>query len=164
MSQQRAPSVRPPQGPVGWLLSLAGRVMGLVLGALLLRVVLELLGLYFWWSQDGCRHVFQVMRQDQAELVSALRPHPQGKEIVALLEYGYTRLPNISQRFDSQLIQHDLYSDELYAAPDMAGGDAAPVLSLCAHWTGGRSGAAGSKTVWHRAGVCIYPSARHPVR
>ncbi|EQC2932910.1 DUF4400 domain-containing protein [Salmonella bongori] len=108
MSQQRAPSVRPPQGPVGWLLSLAGRVMGLVLGALLLRVVLELLGLYFWWSQDGCRHVFQVMRQEQAELVSALRPHPLGKEIVALLEYGYTHLPNISQQFAAQLIQQTI--------------------------------------------------------
>lgn len=108
MSQQRAPSVRPPQGAVGCLLSLAGRVMGLVLGALLLRVVLELLGLYFWWPQEGSRHVFQVMRQEQAELVSALRPHPLGKEIVALLEYGYTHLPNISQRFAARLIQQTI--------------------------------------------------------
>ena len=108
MSQQRALSVRPPQGPVGWLLSLAGRVMGLVLGALLLRVALELLGLYFWWPQDGCRHVSQVMRQEQAELVSALRPHPLGQEIVALLEYGYTHIPNISQRFAARLIQQTI--------------------------------------------------------
>lgn len=108
MSEQRPLPSCPPQGPVGWLLSLAGRLIGLVIGALVLRVVLELAGLYFWWPQEGSRHVFQVMRQEQAELVSSLRPHPLGKEIVALLEYGYTHIPNISQRFAARLIQQTI--------------------------------------------------------
>ncbi|HCA3406621.1 TPA: DUF4400 domain-containing protein [Salmonella enterica subsp. salamae serovar 35:g,m,s,t:-] len=94
MSQQRAPSVRPPQGAVGGLLSLAGRVMGLVVGALLLRVVLELLGLYFWWPQEGSRHVFQVMVQEFAELTRDLRRHPLRNEALVCLEYGRTRLVN----------------------------------------------------------------------
>lgn len=38
MSEQRTPPSRLPQGPIGWLLSL----IGLVIGALVLRVVLEL--------------------------------------------------------------------------------------------------------------------------
>ncbi|HCT4795780.1 TPA: DUF4400 domain-containing protein [Enterobacter hormaechei] len=92
MSEQRTPPSRPAQGPVGWLLSLAGRLIGLVIGALVLRVVLELVGLYFWWPQEGSRHVFQVMRQEQAELVSALQPHPLGNEILVLLEKGTTRV------------------------------------------------------------------------
>lgn len=86
MSEQRSPPSRPPQGPVGWLLSLAGRIIGLVIGALVLRVVMELIGLYFWWPQEESWHVFQVMRQEQAELVIALQPHPQGDKIVMLLE------------------------------------------------------------------------------
>ncbi|ELV3390498.1 DUF4400 domain-containing protein [Enterobacter hormaechei] len=86
MSEQRSPPSRPPQGPVGWLLSLAGRIIGLVIGALVLRVVMELVGLYFWWPQEESWHVFQVMRQEQAELVIALQPHPQGDKIVMLLE------------------------------------------------------------------------------
>lgn len=86
MSEQRSPPSRPPQGPVGWLLSLAGRLIGLVIGALVLRVVLELAGLYFWWPQEGSGHVFQVMRQEKAELVSALQPHPLRNEMVMLLE------------------------------------------------------------------------------
>ncbi|PWS07545.1 DUF4400 domain-containing protein [Enterobacter sp. HPCN14] len=90
MSEQRAPPSPPPQGPIGWLLSLAGRIIGLVIGALVLRVVLELVGLYFWWPQEGSRHVFQVMRQEQAELVSALQPHPLRNEMVMLLENGTT--------------------------------------------------------------------------
>ncbi len=47
MSEQRPPPSRPAQGPIGWLLSLTGRLIGLVIGALVLRVVLELAGLYF---------------------------------------------------------------------------------------------------------------------
>ncbi|HCT3689030.1 MULTISPECIES: DUF4400 domain-containing protein [Enterobacter] len=86
MSEQRSPPSRPPQGPVGWLLSLAGRIIGLVIGALVLRVVMELVGLYFWWPQEESWHVFQVMMQEQAELVIALQPHPQGDKIVMLLE------------------------------------------------------------------------------
>ncbi|HBQ8098989.1 TPA: DUF4400 domain-containing protein [Klebsiella pneumoniae] len=92
MSEQRTPPSRPPQGPVGWLLSLAGRFIGLVIGALVLRVVLELAGLYFWWPQEGSRHVFQVMKREQAELVIALQPHPLGNEILALLDKGATRV------------------------------------------------------------------------
>lgn len=92
MSEQRPPPSRPAQGPVGWLLSLFGWIIGLVIGALVLRVVLELAGLYFWWPQEGSRHVFQVMRQERAELVIALQPHPLGNEIVMLLENGATRV------------------------------------------------------------------------
>lgn len=92
MSEQRSPPSRPPQGPVGWLLSLFGRIIGLVIGALVLRIVLELAGLYFWWPQEGSRHVFQVMRQERAELVAALQPHPLGNEMVRLLERGATRV------------------------------------------------------------------------
>ena len=92
MSEQRTPPSRPAQGPVGWLLSLAGRLIGLVIGALVLRVVLELAGLYFWWPQEGSRHVFQVMKQERAELVIALQPHQLGNEILVLLEKGTTRV------------------------------------------------------------------------
>ncbi|WP_116361499.1 DUF4400 domain-containing protein [Klebsiella aerogenes] len=90
MSEQRAPPSPPPQGPIGWLLSLAGRIIGLVIGAMVLRVVLELAGLYFWWPQEGSRHVLQVMRQERAELVIALQPHPLRNEMVMLLENGTT--------------------------------------------------------------------------
>lgn len=92
MSEQRSPPSRPAQGPIGWLLSLVGRVVGLVTGALVLRVVLELAGLYFWWPQEGSRHVFQVMKREQAELVIALQPHPFRNDIVMLLEKGATRV------------------------------------------------------------------------
>lgn len=92
MSEQRPSPSRPPQGPIGWLLSLLGRIIGLVIGALVLRVMLELAGLYFWWPQEGSRHVFMVMKQEQAELVIALQPHPLGNEIVMLLENGATRI------------------------------------------------------------------------
>ncbi|HEJ6986376.1 TPA: DUF4400 domain-containing protein [Klebsiella oxytoca] len=88
MSEQRTPPSRPAQGPIGWLLSLAGRIIGLVIGALVLRVVLELAGLYFWWPQEGCRHIFQVMKREQAELVIALQPHPFRNDIVMQLEKG----------------------------------------------------------------------------
>jgi integrating conjugative element membrane protein (TIGR03747 family) len=54
--------------------------------------VLELAGLYFWWPHEGSRHVFQVMRQERAELVIALQPHPLGNEILVLLEKGTTRV------------------------------------------------------------------------
>ncbi|MBJ8403891.1 DUF4400 domain-containing protein [Citrobacter cronae] len=86
MSERRTPPSRPPQGPIGWLLSLTGRLIGLVIGALVLRVVLELAGLYFWWPQEGSRHIFQVMKQEHTELVLALQSHPQGEKIVMLLE------------------------------------------------------------------------------
>ncbi|EAA7091522.1 TPA: DUF4400 domain-containing protein [Salmonella enterica] len=92
MSEQRAPPSPPPQGPIGWLLSLAGRIIGLVVGALVLRVVLELVGLYFWWPEEGSRHVFQVMKQERVELVSALQSHPLGNDIVTLLEKGATHV------------------------------------------------------------------------
>ncbi|ENZ7914514.1 DUF4400 domain-containing protein [Klebsiella quasipneumoniae] len=88
MSEQRPPPSRPAQGPIGWLLSLTGRLIGLVIGALVLRIVLELAGLYFWWPQEGSRHVFQVMRQERVELISALKTHPLGDEILVLLEKG----------------------------------------------------------------------------
>lgn len=103
MSEQRTPPSRPPQGPVGWLLSLAGRIVGLVIGALVLRVVLELLGLYFWWPQEGSRHVFQVMEQEKVELVIALQPHPLGREIRALLEHGITRVNDVRHKAVSRL-------------------------------------------------------------
>lgn len=90
MSEQRSPPSRPAQGPVGWLLSLTGRLIGLVIGALVLRVVLELAGLYFWWPQEGSKHVFQVMKQEQVELIIALQPHPLKDEIIMLLEKGAT--------------------------------------------------------------------------
>lgn len=90
MSEQQPPPSLPPQGPIGWLLSLAGRLIGLVIGALVLRIVLELAGPYFWWPQEGCRHIFQVMRQEQTELVIALQPHPLKNEMVMLLENGTT--------------------------------------------------------------------------
>lgn len=92
MSEQRLPSSRPPQGPIGWLLSMTGRLIGLVIGALVLRVVLELAGLYFWWPQEGSRHVFQVMRQEHTELVLALQSHPLGNEILVQLEKGANRV------------------------------------------------------------------------
>lgn len=92
MSEQRPPPSRPPQGPIGWLLSLLGRIIGLVIGTLVLRIVLELAGLYFWWPQEGSRHVFQVMKQEQTELVIALQSHPLGDEILVLLEKGATHV------------------------------------------------------------------------
>lgn len=92
VSEQRTPPSRPPQGPVGWLLSLAGRIIWLVIGALVLRIILELAGLYFWWPQEGSRHVFMVMKHEQAELVTALQPHAMGNEILVLLEKGATRV------------------------------------------------------------------------
>ncbi|EPS9633666.1 DUF4400 domain-containing protein [Klebsiella aerogenes] len=92
MNEQRPPPSRPAQGPVGWLLSLTGHLIGLVIGALVLRVVLELAGLYFWWPQEGSRHVFMVMKHEQAELVTALQPHPLENEILVQLEKGATRV------------------------------------------------------------------------
>ncbi|EHG7610687.1 DUF4400 domain-containing protein [Citrobacter sedlakii] len=88
MSEQRSPPSRQPQGPISWLLSLLGRIIGLVIGALVLRVVLELAGLCFWWPQEGSRHVFQVMKREQMELVVALQPHPLGNEIKIQLKNG----------------------------------------------------------------------------
>ncbi|URR12407.1 DUF4400 domain-containing protein [Citrobacter portucalensis] len=104
MSEQRPPPSRPPQGPIGWLLSLTGRLIGLVIGALMLRVVLEIGGLYFWWPQEGSRHVFQVMKREQAELVSALQPHPLRDEIVMLLEKGTTRVLMVNRLLQKPFI------------------------------------------------------------
>ena len=59
MSEQQPPPSLPPQGPIGWLLSLAGRLIGLVIGALVLRIVPELAGLYFWWPQEGAGIFFK---------------------------------------------------------------------------------------------------------
>lgn len=86
MSEQKGPQPRPTPGPVGCLFILAGRIVGLVTGALLLRLVVELLGLYFCWPQDGARHIFQVVAQEHTELALHLQPHPAGKEILMLLE------------------------------------------------------------------------------
>ncbi|EJM8714633.1 TPA: DUF4400 domain-containing protein [Klebsiella pneumoniae] len=103
MSEQRTPPSRPPQGPIGWLLSLIGRLIGLVIGALVLRVVLELAGLYFWWPHEGSEHVFQVMRREQVELVSALQSHPSGNDIVILLEKGATRVLMVNRLLQKPL-------------------------------------------------------------
>ncbi|AYB89990.1 DUF4400 domain-containing protein [Salmonella enterica subsp. enterica serovar Elomrane] len=92
MSEQRPSPSHPTQGPIGRLLSLLGRIIGLVIGALVLRVMLELAGLYFWWPQEGSRHVFQVMRRERVELVIALQSHPSGDEILVLLEKGATHV------------------------------------------------------------------------
>ncbi|MGR7776625.1 DUF4400 domain-containing protein [Klebsiella aerogenes] len=106
MSEQRPPPSRPAQGPVGWLLSLAGRFIGLVIGALVLRVVLELAGLYFWWPQEGSKHIFLVMRQERAELVSALQPHPLGEDIRVLLGNGVTHILKVRHKTNGLL--HEL--------------------------------------------------------
>lgn len=103
MSEQRPPPSPPPQGPIGWLLSLTGRLIGLVIGALVLRVVLELAGLYFWWPQEGTRHIFHVMRQEWAELVIALQSHPSGNDIVMLLEKGATRVLMVNRLLQKPL-------------------------------------------------------------
>lgn len=97
MSEQRPPLSRPAQGPVSWLLSLAGRIIGLVLGALILRIVLELVGLYFWWPQEGAEHVYRVMMQEQAALAQDLQPHLLGARALALLQYGQTGLLNFHE-------------------------------------------------------------------
>ncbi|HEJ8502796.1 TPA: DUF4400 domain-containing protein [Klebsiella oxytoca] len=106
MNEQRSPPSRPLQGPIGWLLSLTGRLIGLVIGALVLRVVLELAGLYFWWPQEGSTHVFQVMRQERAELVSALQPHPLGEDIRVLLGNEVTHILKVKHKTNGLL--HEL--------------------------------------------------------
>ncbi|EIY6648847.1 DUF4400 domain-containing protein [Salmonella enterica] len=98
MSEQRSPPSRPAQGPICWLLSLAGRLIWLVIGALVLRIVLELAGLYFWWPQEGSSHVVLVMKREQSELVIALQSHPKGEKIVMLLENGVSHVL-ITNRF-----------------------------------------------------------------
>lgn len=86
MSEQKGPQPRPAPGPVGCLFILAGRIVGLVTGALLLRLVVELLGLYFCWPQDSAQHIFQVVAQEHTELALRLQPHPAGKEMLVQLE------------------------------------------------------------------------------
>lgn len=105
MSEQHPPPSRPAQGPVSWLLSLAGRIIGLVLGALILRIVLELAGLYFWWPQEGAEHVYRVMMQEQAALAQDLQLHPLGARALALLEYGQAELLNF-QEWGYALFRH----------------------------------------------------------
>ncbi|MEL4013996.1 DUF4400 domain-containing protein [Dryocola clanedunensis] len=105
MSEQRPPPSRPTQGPISWLLSLAGRIIGLVLGALILRIVLELAGLYFWWPQEGAEHVCRVMIQEQAALAQDLQPHPLGAGALALLQYGQTGLLNFHE-WGYSLLRH----------------------------------------------------------
>lgn len=95
MSEQRSPPSRPAKGPVGWLLSLAGRLIGLIIGALVLRVVLELAGLYFWWPQEGSKHVFQVMKQEREELISALQTHPLKKDILIIPDHEAIRIREV---------------------------------------------------------------------
>ncbi|HDX4196724.1 TPA: DUF4400 domain-containing protein, partial [Escherichia coli] len=87
MSEQRTPLSRPAQGPIGWLLSLTGRLIGLVIGALVLRVVLELAGLYFWWPQEGTVHTYRMMMRELGELNQELHIHSQGESIHTLLDY-----------------------------------------------------------------------------
>ena len=108
MSEQRSPPSRPAQGPVGWLLSLAGRLIGFVIGALVLRVVLELAGLYFWWPQEGSRHVFQVMKQERIELVSALQLHPLRGEIVRLQENWATLALKVGHKVESLILREHI--------------------------------------------------------
>lgn len=108
MSEQRSPPSRPAQGPVGWLLSLAGRLIGLVIGALVLRVVLELAGLYFWWPQEGSSHVFLVMKQERIELVSALQLHPLRGEIVRLQENWATLALKVGHKIESLILREHI--------------------------------------------------------
>ncbi|HHS9910327.1 TPA: DUF4400 domain-containing protein [Klebsiella quasipneumoniae subsp. similipneumoniae] len=88
MSEQRSPPTRPAQGPIGWLLSLAGRLIGLVIGALVLRIVLELAGLYFWWPQEGNRHVFQVMEKDYKMIMHIIASHLFFDKIQIMLNHA----------------------------------------------------------------------------
>ena len=97
MSEQRPPPSRPTQGPISWLLLLTGRIIGLVLGALILRIVLELAGLYFWWPQEGAEHVCRVMIQEQVALTQDLQLHPLGARALSLLQYGQTGLLNFHE-------------------------------------------------------------------
>lgn len=100
MSEQRTSPSCPPQGPVSGLLSLAGRITGLVISALLLRIVLELAGLYLWWPQEGLRHVYQVMIQEQTALMRALQPHPRGNAILAVSEQGIRRVSAVCHQIN----------------------------------------------------------------
>ena len=108
MSEQRTPPSRPPQGPIGWLLSQAGRFIGLVIGALILRIVLELAGLYFWWPQERSRHVFLVMKQERVELVSALELHPLRGEILRLQENWATLELEVGHKIESLILQEHI--------------------------------------------------------
>jgi len=107
MSEQK---VQPPPapGPVGWSLILAGRIIGLVIAALLLRLAVELLGLYLWWPQVGTKHVFQVMIPEQAELVMHLEPHPFGLYIREFLDMGRTWILSFRQQIGIHYLSEPL--------------------------------------------------------
>ncbi|HBS5891137.1 TPA: DUF4400 domain-containing protein [Klebsiella aerogenes] len=97
MSEQRPPPSRPPQGPVGWLLSLAGRLIGLVIGALVLRVVLELAGLYFWWPQEGTVHAYRMIMRELGELAQELHIHSPERNTYTLLDYTSIKFLHIER-------------------------------------------------------------------
>ncbi|MBF0035502.1 DUF4400 domain-containing protein [Citrobacter freundii] len=107
MSEHRPSPPRSTPGPAGWLLSLTGRVIGRVLGALVLRIVLELVGLYFWWPQEGVAHVHRTMIQEQGALARDLYPHPLGDIALALLHYGLRGLLNLLE-WSCSLFRHVL--------------------------------------------------------
>ena len=153
MNEQRPPPSRPAQGPVGWLLSLTGRLIGLVIGALVLRVVLELAGLYFWWPQEGSKHVFQVMKRERVELVIALQSHLLGNEILVLLEKGATHGIMVNKLLQKPFtaLAYTLVSfiQRLVWLVSML-----PLFCLCT----------GSETVWLRTGIRFSPTLCHQVR
>lgn len=105
MNEQGAPWSGQAPGPVGWTVLLAGRFAGLVVAALLLRLMLELPGSYFWWPQDGAKHVFEVAMQEQVELTLHLQQHPAAEAIRRSLAHGRTTVLHIRQRFRFRYLQ-----------------------------------------------------------
>lgn len=164
MSEQRPSPSHPTQGPIGRLLSLLGRIIGLVIGALVLRVMLELAGLYFWWPQEGSRHVFQVMRRERVELVIALQSHPSGDEILVLLEKGATHVLMANRLLQKPFtaLVYTLVSFMQRLVWLVA--NAPPALPVCGNRADGGTGAAGSEAIWLRAGIRFSPPLCHQVR
>ncbi|STV23883.1 Uncharacterised protein [Klebsiella pneumoniae] len=164
MSEQRSPPSRSAQGPVGWLLSLAGRFIGLVISALVLRVVLELAGLYFWWPQEGSRHVFSG---DEAGTVGTsycvTTTSAGGKNSDAAGERGISRAYN-QQTHSKTTHSSGLYTGQFYATPDVAGRHVPPALSVRVNRADRRPSTAGFKAVWLRAGIRFSPPLCHQVR
>lgn len=105
MSEQRTSQPPPAPGPVGWLFILAGRLTGLIIAALLLRLAIELMGLYFWWPQEETRHILQVITREQAELLLHLQPHPFGNQLQALLNDGRESVLSFRRRIDIYYLQ-----------------------------------------------------------